>query len=634
MVGVDIDSNSSASKTSSNSSSRAGSGTATDGMSPPSSSAGVSVTKAVPNQSHKDSSNASKSDGKNGNTGRTGLSTPPPQAHQPYQPHYLYQQLDPNQLTGYYPYQTAMSPDPNSPSTPSNRYDLQAAFLQQQAAQGATPTPFGNTPYQTGLPQLPLSPHPSPRTATNGNGSMGVLPPASPLFPAGYGPHDNVVDAASAMQQTRSYPNPTSNATAAPPSPSMTYLQSPQTAGGAGVSAQQGYGGMYQASYGAAAGYTTDPQMSPSSSPQQAPSWGERSMHQQLYQQSPQLQPQGIHAPYPLPRNNTNHRTKSFDEMLPPAAASAGAAAAAAAAAANEQNQEGYPPFASQAAAAAASTINGSSNTPTLFAQQWGYPPSPHLDYSTPQQHHQLSMPQMLGQNYSAAGSQQHNNRGPHMHKYQPASPYYHTATTPGPPIQTTACNKGPDGANLFIFHIPNHFTNLDMYHLFCKYGTLLSVRIMVEKDTGRSRGFGFVSYDSPESAALAIKELNGFVIGNKRLKVQHKQIRATDHSTPSHHQSSSYPSDSRDNSNWYNAPQSSNQNDDKDKDDSTNTKNIEGTGATTEEGLDENSKRQVNTLPTGRKDKRGGGGGSGGTAEGGLSQLNVLRDALPDLPK
>lgn len=48
----------------------------------------------------------------------------------------------------------------------------------------------------------------------------------------------------------------------------------------------------------------------------------------------------------------------------------------------------------------------------------------------------------------------------------------------------------------------------------------------MVEKDTGRSRGFGFVSYDSPDAAALAIKELNGFVIGNKRLKVQHKQIR------------------------------------------------------------------------------------------------------------
>jgi RNA recognition motif-containing protein len=93
----------------------------------------------------------------------------------------------------------------------------------------------------------------------------------------------------------------------------------------------------------------------------------------------------------------------------------------------------------------------------------------------------------------------------------------YFPAATPGPPIQTTHHNKGPEGANLFIFHIPNHFTNLDMWQLFCHYGTLLSVRIMVEKDTGRSRGFGFVSYDSPDAAALAIKELNGFVVSQQR---------------------------------------------------------------------------------------------------------------------
>jgi CUG-BP- and ETR3-like factor len=35
----------------------------------------------------------------------------------------------------------------------------------------------------------------------------------------------------------------------------------------------------------------------------------------------------------------------------------------------------------------------------------------------------------------------------------------------------------------------------------------------MVERDTGRSRGFGFVSYDNPDSAAMAIKELNGFAV-------------------------------------------------------------------------------------------------------------------------
>lgn len=102
---------------------------------------------------------------------------------------------------------------------------------------------------------------------------------------------------------------------------------------------------------------------------------------------------------------------------------------------------------------------------------------------------------------------------------------YFPVAVSPGPPIQTANTNKGPDGANLFVFHIPNHFTNLDMYNLFCHYGNLLSVRIMVEKESGRSRGFGFVSYDNADSAALAIKNLNGFVVGSKRLKVQHKQM-------------------------------------------------------------------------------------------------------------
>jgi len=100
------------------------------------------------------------------------------------------------------------------------------------------------------------------------------------------------------------------------------------------------------------------------------------------------------------------------------------------------------------------------------------------------------------------------------------------TFPNPGPPIQTTPFNKGPEGANLFVFHIPNDMTNQVMYEMFAPFGNLLSVRIMVEKDTGRSRGFGFVSYDLPECAAAAIQALNGHIVGNKRLKVQHKQIR------------------------------------------------------------------------------------------------------------
>ena len=46
----------------------------------------------------------------------------------------------------------------------------------------------------------------------------------------------------------------------------------------------------------------------------------------------------------------------------------------------------------------------------------------------------------------------------------------------------------------------------------------------MVENETGRSRGFGFVSFDHRHSADIAIQSMNGYQIGRKRLKVQHKK--------------------------------------------------------------------------------------------------------------
>lgn len=193
-----------------------------------------------------------------------------------------------------------------------------------------------------------------------------------------------------------------------------------------------------------------------------------------------------------IPRSGSSGsaRTYSFDEtsMLPPSVLDP-----------SDHSNPAYSPYGGSQATPVA--VGG-----TLFAQQtWGYgssdmgynaPPSP-----VPTRQSLGLMPAPFGGGGNAM---------------RPSGTYggqFFPATSPGPPIQTTPSNKGPAGANLFIFHIPNHFTNLDMYHLFCPYGNLLSVRIMVERETGRSRGFGFVSYDSPESAAMAIKELNGFAV-------------------------------------------------------------------------------------------------------------------------
>lgn len=94
----------------------------------------------------------------------------------------------------------------------------------------------------------------------------------------------------------------------------------------------------------------------------------------------------------------------------------------------------------------------------------------------------------------------------------------------PGPPIVMGENVRGPDGCNLFIFHLPNEMTNWDLYNLFKRFGSILSVHIMINKQTGLSRGFGFVSYQNRADADNAIRAMNGFRIGNKRLKVQPKR--------------------------------------------------------------------------------------------------------------
>ncbi|CAH0475814.1 unnamed protein product [Peronospora belbahrii] len=111
-----------------------------------------------------------------------------------------------------------------------------------------------------------------------------------------------------------------------------------------------------------------------------------------------------------------------------------------------------------------------------------------------------------------------------YMYPFPQAYGYPPQIVGPGPPIQTTESGQGPPGCNLFVFHIPNDMTNQDLFNYFATFGNVISARIMVEKETGRSRGFGFVSYDNASSADAAIKGMNGFQVGRKRLKVQHKK--------------------------------------------------------------------------------------------------------------
>ncbi|CAL9748589.1 unnamed protein product [Musa acuminata subsp. burmannicoides] len=83
---------------------------------------------------------------------------------------------------------------------------------------------------------------------------------------------------------------------------------------------------------------------------------------------------------------------------------------------------------------------------------------------------------------------------------------------------------EGPPGANLFIYHIPQEYGDQELANAFQGFGRVLSANVFVDKATGVSKCFGFVSYDSPAAAQAAINVMNGFQLGGKKLKVQLKK--------------------------------------------------------------------------------------------------------------
>ncbi|KAL0294516.1 UNVERIFIED_CONTAM: RNA-binding protein BRN1 [Sesamum angustifolium] len=76
---------------------------------------------------------------------------------------------------------------------------------------------------------------------------------------------------------------------------------------------------------------------------------------------------------------------------------------------------------------------------------------------------------------------------------------------------------EGPPGANLFIYHIPQEFGDDELANAFQRFGRVLSAKVFIDKATGVSKCFGFVSYDSPAAAQNAINTMNGFQLGGSQ---------------------------------------------------------------------------------------------------------------------
>ena len=78
----------------------------------------------------------------------------------------------------------------------------------------------------------------------------------------------------------------------------------------------------------------------------------------------------------------------------------------------------------------------------------------------------------------------------------------------------------------LYVGGLPYQTTEQDLIDLFEQVGQVISATVITDRDTGRSKGFGFVEMSNDQEAQSAIERLNGTSIGNRTITVNQARER------------------------------------------------------------------------------------------------------------
>ena len=80
---------------------------------------------------------------------------------------------------------------------------------------------------------------------------------------------------------------------------------------------------------------------------------------------------------------------------------------------------------------------------------------------------------------------------------------------------------------NIYVGNLPFSSNSGDLEQLFSQYGQVDSAAVINDRETGRSRGFGFVEMANDDEARRAIEELNVYDMGGRNLRVNEARPRA-----------------------------------------------------------------------------------------------------------
>ncbi len=79
---------------------------------------------------------------------------------------------------------------------------------------------------------------------------------------------------------------------------------------------------------------------------------------------------------------------------------------------------------------------------------------------------------------------------------------------------------------NIYVGNLAYSLSESELRDAFAEYGEISSVKILMDRETGRSRGFGFVEMPNQSEAEAAVAELNGKDVGGRPLRVNEARPR------------------------------------------------------------------------------------------------------------